>query len=559
MAENVGSIEYIAKINTSQLKADAQTADSTVQSLSQNSLKHTDSMNQGFLTLSKVGIASVATAAIIASVAIIKNLGNAVERVDALNNFPKVMANLGYATDESSKAMARLDRGVRGLPTSLSDIASAMQNIAPTAGSLDEATNITLALNNALLAGGKSAGIQSSAMEQFSQAISKGKPDMMEWRTLATAMPGQLDQIGQSLGYGRGQWQKMAEDVSSGVLPFNKVTEAMVKLNQDGLGQFPSFANQAKNATGGIGTSVANMNTAITRGLAGVITAMQPGLTNALIAVGQGFESVLKQVAGIITFFKQHELATILLTGAMAGLAAAIFVAMIPAMIGLAVTIGAAALAAAPFILAGIVIAGLAYLIMKNWEPLKAWFGSVFSWIGQRATAFVDGFRNQIGTIVTFVGSLPGRIVGAIGNLGSLLVGSGKALIQGFINGIKNMVGALINAVKGAVQAARDFFPFSPAKKGPFSGKGWTAYSGAALMQGMAQGISSNIGAVTGALNTMPALSPAGSIGVSGISDSTGGVINNIGTINISSDVDGERLLKRLGRDDEITSQGVVA
>ena len=151
---------------------------------------------------------------------ITQNLGNAVARVDTLNNFPRIMSNLGYSTADAAAEMKRLEQGVLGLPTSLSDIASAMQNIAPSSKSLSQATDLTLALNNALLAGGQSAALQSSAMAQFSQAISKGKPDMMEWRALATAMPGQLDQITQSLGYGRGQWQKMAGDVSDGILPF---------------------------------------------------------------------------------------------------------------------------------------------------------------------------------------------------------------------------------------------------------------------------------------------------------------------------------------------------
>ena len=31
--------------------------------------------------------------------------------------------------------------------------------------------------------------IQSSALEQISQSYSKGKPDMIEWRSLLTAMP----------------------------------------------------------------------------------------------------------------------------------------------------------------------------------------------------------------------------------------------------------------------------------------------------------------------------------------------------------------------------------
>lgn len=105
---------------------------------------------------------------------------------------------------------------------------------------------------------------------------------------------------------------------------------------------------------------------------------------------------------------------------------------------------------------------------------------------------FVSAVSSGIARAISLVGSLPGKVQSALGNLGSLLVGSGKALIQGFINGIKGMLGSVANAAKAVVQKARDFFPFSPAKKGPFSGRGYTTYSGKALATDFAGGIASH-------------------------------------------------------------------
>lgn len=69
------------------------------------------------------------------------------------------------------------------------------------------------------------------------------------------------------------------------------------------------------------------------------------------------------------------------------------------------------------------------------------------------------------------------------------LAASGRALIQGFINGIRAMIGAVGDAAKAVVDKARAFFPFSPAKEGPFSGKGWVLYSGRSIGQAFAQGM----------------------------------------------------------------------
>jgi hypothetical protein len=119
-------------------------------------------------------------------------------------------------------------------------------------------------------------------------------------------------------------------------------------------------------------------------------------------------------------------------------------------------------------------------------------------------TSVSTGVTNAVG----FIASLPGRIGGVFAGVGSWLWQSGASLIQGFINGIGSMIGAVQTAVGNAVQAARDFFPFSPAKRGPFSGRGWTGYSGQALMRDFADGILSNAGLAADALNSALDMQP---------------------------------------------------
>ncbi|MFF1744743.1 phage tail tape measure protein [Streptomyces mirabilis] len=100
-----------------------------------------------------------------------------------------------------------------------------------------------------------------------------------------------------------------------------------------------------------------------------------------------------------------------------------------------------------------------------------------------------DAAATKAASFVSFVRGLPGRALSALGNLGSYLYKAGRSLLNGFVNGIKSMVSAPANAVKNALSKARNLLPFSPAKEGPFSGRGWTLYSGHSLMHGLAQGI----------------------------------------------------------------------
>jgi hypothetical protein len=107
--------------------------------------------------------------------------------------------------------------------------------------------------------------------------------------------------------------------------------------------------------------------------------------------------------------------------------------------------------------------------------------------------------RSLVSTAVGIVGTLPGRARSHLGNLGGFLVSSGRALISGFISGIRSQLGAVRDAASSVLSAARDFFPFSPAKKGPFSGRGYTTFSGAALVEDFAKGMTDQSRAVASA------------------------------------------------------------
>lgn len=130
----------------------------------------------------------------------------------------------------------------------------------------------------------------------------------------------------------------------------------------------------------------------------------------------------------------------------------------------------------------------LAKMLVDIWTNL--WNG-----IGDFVTGAWNGITKAIsdgvGSAVEFVKSMPDKIKEGLGNLGGLLKDSGKALIGGFIDGIKSMISGAKDAVGGVLKAIGDFFPHSPAKVGPFSGRGYTTHSGKALIGDFAGAIRS--------------------------------------------------------------------
>jgi phage-related protein len=123
--------------------------------------------------------------------------------------------------------------------------------------------------------------------------------------------------------------------------------------------------------------------------------------------------------------------------------------------------------------------------------------GLVSDWFGQVHQAIV----NRLNDAVNFVRGIPGMIVGALGNLGGLLYGAGQSMMQGLIDGLYSMWQATYNAASEILNHIRNLFPFSPAKEGPFSGKGWTLHSGRAMISALADGVLAEQGALTSAMD----------------------------------------------------------
>lgn len=231
---------------------------------------------------------------------ITKNIDDAISRLDTLSNYTKVMSNLGISADDAQQSIDYLSEKLIGLPTTLNDAASAVQRFTSANGNIKASTEMFLALNNAILAGGATMEVQSSALEQLSQSYAKGKPDMMEWRTAMMAMPAQLKQVAQAMGYVSAD--ALGEALRNGTVSMNEFMLTLIKLNKEGVNGFQSFEEQARNATGGIATSMANVKTAITRGLAQIMEAI--GQSN-IAGFFQGIASAInKTIPYIVAFVK---------------------------------------------------------------------------------------------------------------------------------------------------------------------------------------------------------------------------------------------------------------
>lgn len=220
----------------------------------------------------------------------------AIKRVDIINNFPRIMEGMGIGADASAAAIKRLSNGIDGLPTALDDAVSGVSRFTAKNSDIERSTDYFLAVNNAIASGGQSMQVQSSALEQLSQSYSKGKMDMMEWRSLQQAMPAQLNQIAQAMGM---TTDALGEGLRKGDVSMDAFMDKIVELNKEGVEGFDSFEKQARKATGGIGTALTNVQNRVNKAVAGVIDAIgQENISNAINAFSSQFGKIGSIIGG---------------------------------------------------------------------------------------------------------------------------------------------------------------------------------------------------------------------------------------------------------------------
>lgn len=276
------SVEAILSVYDNGFSNGFKQAQASMQQATQSS----NTMGSGILKNSAAfGVAS--TLASKAMSVVTNSLGGAISRFDTLNKYPVVMHALGYSMSDVSKSTKLLSNGIDGLPTSLDEITSSAQQLAPLVGSSQKAAKSALALNNAFLASGASAGDASRGLMQYTQMLSTGKVDMASWRTLMETMPTALRKVANSFGFtGKSAETDLYDALQNGEITIDQLNDKFIKLN----GGVNGFADLAKKNSTGIATSLINLKNSVIKNLTEMIKAINTGFSKA------GFGSIAQQL-----------------------------------------------------------------------------------------------------------------------------------------------------------------------------------------------------------------------------------------------------------------------
>lgn len=429
----VGEATISLKFDTKSLASGMKTAESEVSNFTGRSESKLSTWSIAAGNIVAKGFA-------VAARAITNSLDSAISRVDTLNNFPKVMSNLGISGEEAQKSIDKLSEAIDGLPTALDDAAGSVQYFTSSNGDIAKSTDYFIALNNAILAGGQSADIQSTALTQLSQSYAKGKPDMIEWRSAMTAMPAQLKQVAQAMGFVSAD--ALGESLRDGTTSMDDFMNTLVKLNKDGVGDFQSFEDQAKNSTNGIGTAIQNVKNRISKAIGEIINGIgSENISNAINSISASIVDIGKAIGGVIKFLTETNMLMPAIIGFLTILIAKnIMMAATNPFSGLAIGIG-------------LVVAGITALA-SNWETvcsvigstleaLGGFFGEVFGKIGEFAQGAWNAITGIFGNLASFFGTIFTNAWTAVKNVFS----TGGQIFMGIVDGILSAFKAIVNTI----------------------------------------------------------------------------------------------------------------
>lgn len=207
------------------------------------------------------------------------------------------------------------------------------------------------------------------------------------------------------------------------------------------------------------------------------------------------------------------------------------------------------------------VVGFLASLPGRASSAISALPGLVSGVFNSARNSASSAMSSMVSTVASIAKSIPGRVASAIGSLGGILVSAGRSLIQGLINGIESQIGPLRSKLQAITNLIPDW-------KGPLDvDKRILEPSGAALLDGLMRGISSRVPDLRDQLQGITGSIPAMAGGASGTTvPASAGILTPNGqgvTVNlyVQGSIRSDRDLVALIRDEFINGgfRGLVA
>ena len=220
------------------------------------------------------------------------NISNMVSRYDIMSTFLPYMNVAGVDNTTAQAALDRVNESILGLPIGLDESAQRLRRYQMFLGDVEDATNLTIGLQNAILAGGASDQMKTTAYYQIDRLLSAGKLNQSrQWLALIQGLGVSMKFLSEQMGVADMDVRDLADGLTHGQISTESFLNALMEL-----GKGESDAAQGLQATldiykGTIQAWVYSIEFAFARGGENVIKALNQTLVD---TTGQGITGYMK-------------------------------------------------------------------------------------------------------------------------------------------------------------------------------------------------------------------------------------------------------------------------
>jgi hypothetical protein len=286
-----------------------------------------------------------------------------------------------------------------------------------------------------------------------------------------------------------GQIQAAITDAQASIQQLGPTLQASIDAAITPLSTLPTKIGESFGLlSASVGGAFTAVQTVVTENITGIVNAIGVGfdgiparLNVAFAALGASVAGAMIALKGVVTsnatgiadaFGQAFSGAAGRVSSALAGVTGAIASALTPALGVVASTV------------AGILQSlqgGLAAVVPVVEGSFAAVPAVISAKMAEANAAVAAGGQQMVSTALGFAGAMES---------------AGRSIGASFAAGIASTAGIVAAAANSLMLAAKPFFPNSPAKEGPFSGRGWVSYSGQAVGEDFAKGMQGTQGTV---------------------------------------------------------------
>lgn len=235
------------------------------------------------------------------------NMATAMNRLDTLTNYPKVMEGFGYSAEQAEESIELIMDRLVGLPTTTQEMVQFTQALADSTGDLDLATRGALAFNDAMLASGAPMADQTRAQRIFNRIVGSGTTTTQQWAAIMSVMPLQLGMTARALLGTSATAQDLGAALMNGQVSIEDILRAMVRLDEEGGEGMASFNEQAWNMAFTLETALKLIPIRISNALAAIGQELgRDNLMAPFLAIANGIKALGEQIIAGIQWVKAN-------------------------------------------------------------------------------------------------------------------------------------------------------------------------------------------------------------------------------------------------------------